>query len=83
MGTMESNLQELYLKFALDPELKKRFLNEPKVVLAEHGTHVPDGMVLAIVEDSATVRHLVLPYFSPGEDMTLEEIGQRQSKIII
>jgi len=38
MGTMESNLQELYLKFALDPELKKRFLNEPKVVLAEHGT---------------------------------------------
>lgn len=80
---MESNLAELYLKFASDPELRKRFLKEPKVVLAEHGIHVPDGMGLAIVEDSATIRHLVLPYFSPGEDMILEEIGQRQSKIII
>jgi hypothetical protein len=81
--TMESSLSELYLKFASDPELRKRFLNEPKAVLAEHGIHVPDGMALQIVEDSATVRHLVLPYFSPGKDLTAEEIGQRQSKIII
>lgn len=80
---MESNLAELYLKFASDPILKKRFLNEPKTVLAEHGIHVPDGMVLEILEDSATVHHLVLPYFSPGNDLTAEEIGLRQSKIIL
>jgi nitrile hydratase len=80
---MESNLAELTLEFASDPELRSRFLKEPKSVLAEHGIHVPDGMVLEIVEDSATVRHLVLPYFSPGKELTAEEIGQRQSKIII
>lgn len=80
---MESHLQELYLEFASDPELRSRFLKEPKAVLEEHGIPVPDGMVLQIVEDSATVRHLVLPYFSPGKDLTAEEIGQRQSKIII
>jgi hypothetical protein len=73
----------LILDLYSDPELKKRFLADPAVVMKERGVTVPEEVILKAVEDSPTVRHIILPYLKPGEKSSMEEIEQRASKIII
>ena len=64
-----------------DEDFKGRLLATPRAVLTEYGINVPDGIELAVVEetkafdrkDSETLRHLVLPT-SPAGDMADEEL---------
>ena len=57
---------ELLLDVYRDVELKRRFLNNPARVLRERGVEVPDGVELRVLEDSPTVRHIVIPHFHHG-----------------
>ncbi|WP_171469839.1 NHLP leader peptide family RiPP precursor [Frigoriglobus tundricola] len=56
-----------------DEEFKARLLADPRAVLAEHGIDVPEGIELAVVEDTETVHHIVLPP-SPAGDLADEEL---------
>jgi len=56
-----------------DPELKARLLEDSATVLREYGIDIPYGIDVRVVEDSANVRHLVLPC-SPEEEMVDEEL---------
>ncbi len=44
-----------------DPQLKRRFVEDPGAVLAERGVRLPEGMTLKVLENTATTLHLVLP----------------------
>jgi hypothetical protein len=80
---MVEMMQDLILDLYSDPALKERFMADPASVMKEHGVVVPEGVDLCAVEDTAEIRHIVLPYIAPGAAPKLEEIEQRASKIII
>ena len=44
-----------------DPELRGKMRADPSGVLEEQGIGIPQGAEIRVVEDSAAVRHFVLP----------------------
>jgi Nitrile hydratase, alpha chain len=44
-----------------DDAFKQRVLTKPNEVFKEFGIDVPDGITIKVVEDSAAVKHVVLP----------------------
>ena len=44
-----------------DPDYKQRLLDNPKDVLIEAGSSVPDELEVKVVENTSDVRYLVLP----------------------
>ncbi len=78
----KEKFKKLVAKLYANPELKERFIKNPKEVLRNEGITVADNVALQIVEDSETVKHFVLPYVKPGETLDLEEIEPRISKFV-
>jgi hypothetical protein len=52
-----------------DPAFRKKLLADPAGTLRRAGVEVPEGVTIAVVEDTATKVHLVLP---AREDETLD-----------
>jgi nitrile hydratase alpha subunit len=52
---------------------RARAVSEPRAVLAEFGTHVPDHMEVRVSDSTATVRDLVLPRRPAGTDSFRED----------
>ena len=50
------------------PAYRARVVREPRAVLAEFGTTVPDDVELRVWDSSAELRYLVLPLRPPGTD---------------
>ena len=44
-----------------DPSFKQRLISDAAGVMRENGLPVPDGLVIRVHEDSASVRNIVLP----------------------
>ena len=55
-----------------DAAYKERLLRAPRAALTEAGLEVPSSLEIAVVEDSADKRHLVLPA-KPAEGEISEE----------
>lgn len=68
-------LAKLVVKAWLDADFKARLLKDPAGVLKEQGIPVPENMTVKMVEDSDTVRHLILPAH-PGEGLSIEELNK-------
>lgn len=66
-GSWQKQWGMLVAKAWSDQELKQRLIEDPATVLREHGIEVPYDVDLKVVEDSADVRHLVLPAAPAGE----------------
>jgi nitrile hydratase alpha subunit len=47
---------------------RARAVNNPRAVLAEFGTHLPDGVEVRVHDSTAMVRYLVLPLRPPGTE---------------
>lgn len=56
-----------------DADFKERLIRDPRGVLAEHGIDLPEGHEITVLEDTDTVRHLVLPP-APTEELVDEEL---------
>ena len=80
---MEPTLADFFLELAGDPELKRKFVANPREVLTERGVSVPEGVHLKVLEDTESVRHIVVPYLRVTEKHTPEELEKRLSKIIL
>ena len=51
-------------------------MREPRVVLAEFGTEIPDGVEVRVHDSTADLRYIVLPMRPPGsEDLTEDELA--------
>jgi nitrile hydratase len=55
------------------PAYRSRAVREPRVLLAEMGTPLPDDVEIRVWDSSADVRYLVLPERPPGTDGLTEE----------
>src|SRR6185437_9617755 len=55
-----------------DDDFKARLLAHPKVVMREYGLEIDPEVEVSVVEDSAAVRHFVLPP-NPTGDLSEEE----------
>ena len=49
-----------------DTDYKAKLLSNPQAALAEHGVEIPTGVTVKVVEDTADIRHLVLPVAPPN-----------------
>jgi len=59
-----------------DPPYRARMVREPRVLLAEMGCPLPDGVEIRVWDSSAEVRYLVLPQRPPGSGgMTEAELA--------
>ncbi len=56
-----------------DPEYKAKLLGDPHAALAEAGIEIPEGTQVKVVENTADIRHIVLPVAPEGE-LSDEEI---------
>ncbi|HEV2449530.1 MAG TPA: nitrile hydratase subunit alpha [Thermoplasmata archaeon] len=54
-------------------EYRSRVVREPRAVLAEFGTEIPDGVELRVHDSTAEQRYLVLPLRPDGTDDLTEE----------
>jgi hypothetical protein len=61
----ENRFGEIISKCWGDDAFKKRFLTEPKKVLAEYGMDVPDALNVRVVENTDDTMHLTLPARPP------------------
>lgn len=57
----DNRFGEIISKCWQDAGFKKRFLTEPKAVLAEFGMDLPAGLEVKVVENSDKVMYLTLP----------------------
>jgi nitrile hydratase subunit alpha len=58
-----------------DPAYRSRAVREPRLVLADFGTLLPDDVEVAVWDSSAEVRYMVLPMRPPGtEDYSEDEL---------
>lgn len=68
-----------------DPAYRSRVVREPRQVLAEMGTEIPDSKRLTVWDSSAEVRYLVLPQRPSGSESLdaqgLAELVTRDSMI--
>jgi nitrile hydratase subunit alpha len=55
------------------PAYRSRAVREPRALLAEMGTTVPDDVEIRVWDSSAEVRYLVLPEQPPGTEVVSEE----------
>ncbi|MGE3803138.1 MAG: NHLP leader peptide family RiPP precursor [Gemmataceae bacterium] len=75
---------EVVLKCWQDPAFKARLVADPHAVLQEHGIAVRPGVQLKLVENSDTVKHLILPSKPveldlsklPADGLTAEELAR-------
>jgi len=79
---MSKLMEDLVFDLYGDPQLKRRFIADPAAVMKERGVTAPEGVNLRAVEDSESIRHIVLPYIAPSEVPSLEEVERRVSKIV-
>lgn len=52
---------------------RSRAVREPRAVLAEFGTEIPDGVVVRVHDSTAELRYMVLPLRPPGTEELDEE----------
>jgi hypothetical protein len=67
-------IAEVWAKAWADEGYKARLLADPAAVLTAEGIAPPPGVTLRVVEDTATIRTLVLP--AKPADLTEEELGR-------
>jgi hypothetical protein len=73
-------LEDLVLELAGNKDLKQKFITNPRGVLAERGISVPEGVTLKVLEDTASLQHIVLPHLSSAGKHAPEELEKRTSK---
>ena len=65
--------EQLIKKAQADKDFKKALVDNPKAVLVQLGVQVPDEVEVKVVEESAKVVYLVLP-FNPDQ-LTDEQLN--------
>jgi hypothetical protein len=63
-----------------DEEYKRRFLSDPKGVLAEEGVEIPDDVELRVLEDTPTAKYINVSRH--GEEAEPQKIGQVLERLL-
>ena len=66
---------QIVAKAWTDDDFKKRLLSDTENVFAEYGLELAEGTDAMVLQDTATVRHFILPVSPRGELMQEELLG--------
>ena len=66
---------QIVAKAWTDENFKKRLLADPHAVLKEHGVQVPQGLQLKVLEDTGSVRHLILPPKPDASELSEDDLA--------
>ena len=72
--------KEFSMALLADPGLLARFKADPGKVLRERGIPLEEGITYRVVEDTDTLRHLLIPYAAAEAGGTAETLEGRISK---
>lgn len=67
---MRKKFAEVIAKAWADPSFKERLLQQPTEVLKENNITLPEGAEAKILEDTASIKHFVLPA-KPEDEHTM------------
>jgi hypothetical protein len=59
-----------------DPAFKKRFVSDPAGAAKEFDIQIPEGIQIKVVEDTASVRHVILPARPSAQELSDEQLQQ-------
>mgnify|MGYP000427520851 CR=1 FL=1 len=76
----ERAFNEILLEILKDPDLKVVFEGNPRGFLRQRGIVVPDDVELRVHEDTARLRHIVIPYLEGPPPATVEELEERLAR---
>ena len=75
MSEQKNALAQLFTACWKDEALKARFMTDPKAVLAEYGTPVPDNLDVKVVGNADDCVHITLPAPPAGHtDLSDDEL---------
>lgn len=77
---MASDERDLAIELLSDPELKRKFISDPKGVLKDMGFQVEDDVEYKVVEDTKSIRYLTIPYIEESKASATEMLEKRRSK---
>jgi nitrile hydratase len=64
-----------------DPAYRSRVVREPRKVLEEMGTVVPEDKLVRVWDSSAEIRYMILPELPPGwSDLSEADLAERVSR---
>lgn len=64
-----------------DPAYRSRVVREPRMVLEEMGTVVPEDKLVRVWDSSAEIRYMILPELPPGwSDLSEADLAERVSR---
>jgi hypothetical protein len=69
-------IAKIIAKAWADEGFKKRLLSGQAQVFKEEGVEIPPGVEVRVVEDTATVYHLVLPMKPTSNELSEEQLDQ-------
>jgi len=80
---MESIQKKLLIEILSDQNLKKEFVNNPKKVLQDKGFEIDENAEFRVLEDTKSLKHLVIPFLNEADFENMEELEKRFSKIVV
>jgi hypothetical protein len=80
--SVEKKFKEILVEIYSDPDLAVVFEGNPRGFLKVRGIDVPEGIELRVLEDTAKVRHIVIPHLEGKPPATAEELEERLSLIV-
>jgi hypothetical protein len=69
------NLDHVVRACVQDPALKAKLIANPAAVLAEHGVPIPAGTTIKVLENTASVFHLVIPSTRPSNELSDNDLA--------
>ena len=72
-------LGDLMVELYSDSDLMERFKADPGGVLEEKGAELPPDVTLKVLQDTAEVRHVILPYLTDDVPLEAEQLEKRAS----
>jgi len=67
MNEQQNPMGKIIAKALQDDAFKQQLIADPAAALKAEGVTVPEGITLKVVQDTESVKHLVLPAVGAGE----------------
>jgi hypothetical protein len=81
METQSKKISQLMMELYSNPELKEKFIANPKEVMIEKGIEVPEGKEIKVLEETETVNYIVLPHLDENSEITTDTLERKISKV--
>jgi hypothetical protein len=73
-------LSQLMMELYANSELKEEFIANPKKIMVEKGIELPENIDLKVLEETESVKYIVLPHIDEDSEINSESLERKSSK---